>query len=338
MLVAMRIARTVKGRVRVWSDNQAVVRITKMLLHGGTSRRSSHRDLVVQLEEVVQDFCPGFVTVHKVTSHCDGRQADGIADEWAVHQNALVDHAASEFNFRREERFWDLWFKAADSIRFQESLLSQIQLVLLRVGKAAVQIREQSGMSSAGVVRPVATDSTDVPPHVAPSGWSMAGSLSKLYLHRNVVKLHSWWSETGARALKSSNGMVWVSGIQLFIDFVAHSGHWGMLSPRFHLWFDSEEVAPITVKRGLSARATMFLRLWNAYLKVNRCSISHRVVRPESSALAFWTMSWFLPWSPVRIAAIDTMLLGLHGRQFVRSSELDQYEHIDVSPGFSQLG
>lgn len=71
----------------------------------------------------------------------------------------------------------------------------------------------------------------------------------------------------------------------------------------------------------------MFVTLWTAYLKDNRCMVSHQVAKPHSSALQFWCMCWKLPWSQARLDSIDGTILRAYGHQVARPKDV---MHLDI--------
>ncbi len=156
--------------------------------------------------------------------------------------------------------------------------------------------------------------------------------LGMKYRIRNAQVIHSWWEQTGALCLQTTQQLHWVSGIQLFLDFFATERFQGLLSPHHKVWYDDHDVIPTTVKLDVISRTTNFLRVWVAYAKGLGLNIPHKLRRPHSACLSFWTMSYRLPWSAVRLERVDRFLfrcLGMQAnapRDLVHANLMAQFE------------
>lgn len=333
LLVAFQFAVQTKARIRIWSDNQSAVKLGRQLLRGGKiPTQIAHSDLVAELECLAIQLS-GRVEVAKVVSHCDHVQASDQAESWAFWHNARVDEEAGRRNFQRSAEFWELWQQAASSLRFQTELLTDIQGVILRVGRAATSKRQCEGISAKPTQQEVPTigDGNDSVCGDQTLCWKIPDRLVLKYTQPNVLAIHRWWKEIGLPALRSGEKLVWVSGIQLHVDFWCHTGFRGLLSKHHKKWFPNEQSAPGDIPRGFAARSSMFLRVLTAYWKENGLRLPNQLVRPASSILACWTMAYKLPWPARRLDWIDSVLMATHGRQVLKPSDLDGYKDLVVS-------
>ncbi len=338
LAAAFRISLRLQCRVRIWSDNQAVVRVGRQILRQGHAPGNvAHTDLVQELVDLAVQFS-NRVELAKVVSHCDVRNAADTAEAWAFWQNSRVDYEAGRINYQRSDEFWTLWYNAVQSLSFQAELLADIQQVLLSVGRAAASKRKEVLDSYPSTHQEVVTNDPGVEaPSVGPHRWVYDDKLVSKYTQPNVLALHSWWQQVGVAALKKPSALVWVSGIQLHCDFWIQSGYRGFLSKHHKRWYPSDVLAPADIPRGLAARASMFLRVVTAYWKRNGFHPSHQLVRPHSGALACWTMAYRLPWPQERLDGVDSVLFATHGKQIIKPAELDRYCDFKVSPHLGLL-
>ena len=320
MVNAFEMALHIPNKVRIWSDNLAVVRVARRVLQRlRFGNNKSHSDLVIRMQRAAEDFLEGHVTIVKVTSHCAQDKAVDDAESWAFWQNALVDEAAGAINSRRQSQFWAIWTDAKAATEFQAKLLHQVQAVILAVGR-----KERSFNTK--LVSPTTNEASgDAIVETPPVTWAVPQSLDRKYRRENMEQIHAWWQSVGVQSLTVGARSVWVSGLQLYLDFRLSTRYEGILSPKFGKWYISAVEAPEGTKLGIGSRSTMFLRPLVAYWKANKCIISSRLLRPSSSCLDFWCMSYLLDWPRQRLARVDELMFMLHGRQVVKPRELDQY-------------
>ena len=335
MQYALSVASQLGSDVRIWCDNAAVVKVMQAVLRGHRPPiESAHSDLVAALVRSGAEVDGSRISVHKVTSHCDLNKGQDELEVWAFWHNQLVDAAATSINARRDETFWQLWQAAATSLEFNNRVLEEVQKVLLRVGYADRQLRHVVGDPTASLE---ATLEVRNPPavgeHVQSSGkWTIFPKLTAKYGVNNVTTIHEWWTTTGLTCLHCGQKYKWVSGLQLFVDFLLETNFGGPLARNHKLWFDDPETAPAEVPRGLASRSTRFLQVWGAYLKANSCVVAKRLMRPCAGSLAFWALCFYLPWPGERLDAVDAAIIRRHGRQVQRPNDLDVYHSLGLPP------
>ena len=325
IISALRHVWQLGGNARIWSDNDAVVKLARKALKLSLDGfRGSHLDLVQQLQQLGFLLQGRDVQIVKVVSHCSSTTGD-LVETWAFWHNGLVDQLAGTVNFRRSEDFWYRWQRAAEAIRFQGILLRDIQAVLIKVGRMARSSRANSGDDQRRDGAHLGRQGGEKVPRL-PAAWAISQRLSKKYLPVNMGWVHRWWTEVGIRLIRQPGPLVWVSGLQLYGDFRMHTEFTGLLSPRHGVWFESIEAAGGRVSLGFASRTTMFLNVLSAYWKEHQFRVVHRLNRPHSSVIACWTMTYLLPWSLARLQRIDQELFDQVGRQVVAPKELNQIE------------
>ena len=106
-----------------------------------------------------------------------------------------------------------------------------------------------------------------------------------------------------SRLLQPRAGLGWISGVQLYIDFVFTTGFLGLITLKNGKWYSDpgevpDDVFPALVKD----RSTMFLRVFLAFLKESGLNLPKKLTCPRSAAISFWTQN--LP------AAMETIKIG----------------------------
>eukprot|EP00438_Fugacium_kawagutii_P021867 Skav233036 [mRNA] locus=scaffold909:1064996:1071975:+ [translate_table: standard] len=214
----------------LWCDNAAVVRGVRRLL--GRPRQlklpRNHSDLWVSIQDTIARLHPKQVQICKVISHGSPSQATNDLERWAFYHNGLVDHAAVHINSIRSPRFNEVWSRAASQVRAQRKLAKDVWQVQLAVAKRA--------MASVPVNTPRVHPSTEaledavaavaVPDPVAQlrSSWS-PGFFSQV--SRGLSDVLRWWNGVGMGHVGGDYPLVWISGIQLLVDFALTVGHLG---------------------------------------------------------------------------------------------------------------
>ena len=324
MYYALKAAANAGRPARIWCDNEAVVKRTRWLLRGGMPKRNSpHSDLLCSMCELIESADLGHgVTIVKVVSHCGTETAHDAVDEWAFWHNMLADRAATDINWARPVVFWQQWEQALNALTFHEELHRDIMMVILQVGR--FNPKESKGLSLEPVVRfqNSQANGEQRPASLGHLGWQPPQTLLDKYGSDNVLCLHQWWNQVALPEVNRPGPLLWLSSVQLFLDFWFSTGHTGLLSPRHGVWFQSDTNLPEGFHPNLSQRSHMFVNVLVAYLKARKVIVPKRLNRPGSSVVAFWAMCYRLPWNVKRLEAIDGSLLSLLKRQAGRPKDL----------------
>ena len=317
MVLLLEAATRASVSLRVWCDCSAVVKGTRRLLAGGLVKPNrSHADLWQRVAACSPLLAVNQVRIVKVTSHIPCGNALDPVEEWAFWHNRVADEAAAECNRNRPVVFWNLWHRLKQSIESGRCIHAAVIQVILRVARWE---RQKNGEVSSSVNLPIvepAPQSADVANELDGRRvrWSFTTKLALKYRYNNVSILHRWWTAVGVPALQSREPLVWLSGVQLYLDFYFSTLYSGMVSMVHSHWYDGDDVPP-ALRVGIGRKATMFLRVWNAYCRDNGLSLAHRMTRPQSGALWYWCMCWRLPWPARRLQQLDDALFAVCGRQ-----------------------
>ena len=312
--------------MRIWCDCLAVVKGTRRLLLGGLVKQNrSHADLWIRIAHCVQHLQENQIRIVKVVSHAPCSNATDSVEEWAFWHNRMADEAAHERNMDRSPEFWQLWHRLQHSIVSGRRLHADILRVILSVARFdKCQQKEACHGDSGQRSEAPAEDQREIG-SARRVRWSFTTKLAVKYRYNNIAKLHCWWSSVGVPALSSREPLQWLSGVQLYLDFYFSTLYNGMVSLEHSSWFDEDDL-PANLAVGIGKRATMFLRVWNAYCRVNGLEVPHRMTRPASGSLWFWSMCWRLPWPKQRLHWIDSALMVRFGCQIMSQKSLQTAE------------
>ena len=308
--------------MRIWTDNQTVWHKTNRLLGGASVRPNApHSDLLSDIQVFIAEHnLADRVTVHKVTSHCDTEFAFDNGEAWIFWHNKLVDAAADGFNARRPFAFWSKLEEVRTAVQFSRQLVLDIWEVIVHIGRLQSQCKLPTD-DVAGSEEPQPVEVVEPIPEPVVEQRHYPQALIRMYGANNIRRIDSWWNEVGEPALRQAGKLRWVSGLQLFLDYWTVTHHSGPLSVKHGQWFESPEELP-NVTLNCSNRTIMFLRVWNAVMKSRGQHISKKLMRPSSSVIACWVMSYRLPWPSARLDELDRKLLTFFGRQVVKCTDL----------------
>ena len=315
---ALRWAKRHDLAVRIWTDCLSVYRGVRGLQQGASVRvNRPHSDLWLQLADLFADWGETQVQFAKGMSHGVVARADDPVEAWAFWHNKLVDEAAVLINNRRSDAFWQSWERLSAALVFHRKLHRAILQVLLQSGRKAMVAQ-----TAAPAYQPATMSISE--PCQAPAVWQLPHRLFARYGRENMVALHQWWSVTGARAMGNVGEMVFVSGLQLFLDFYLTTKHFGpwMYGKK---WYEDEASAPVAARLPWGARTKPFLLLFHAYLKAHEVKISKKLTRPASSAIARWLVSDRLRYSVERLQELDSHVFHCAGRQLVSADDIRDF-------------
>ena len=320
ILEALRWAKQCNVSVRVWTDCLSALKGVRALLHGkGVKINRSHSDLWLQIADLVQEHGADRIQLVKVVSHAEVSKAADPVEEWAFWQNKLVDEAVATINQQRPADFWQAWQRMFDALAFHRKLHHAILRVLLSTGRKAM--REQQ---SAPKFRPVQGVEGGAPLQAPPATWQLPAHMLSRYGQANVQAVHQWWSAIGSSVMGNEGELVFVSGIQLFLDFYQATSHFG---PWVHKkkWYDSEAGVPAAAQQPWGARTKAFLQLFHQYLKANRVQLCKKLTRPSSGAIARWLVSYRLRYGVAKLRQLDEAFFHHAGRQLTTAEDIRDF-------------
>ena len=345
--VALKFVQAHRCKARLWCDCQSVVNKLQHILDGGCIRDTDpHGDVWGDIVSLVQPDLMSQVSIGKVTSHCDISKANSDMESWAFWHNCLVDRAAMVANFSRPGSFWDVWQRVCEEQQFAGVLLRDTWSVILkncRMDTKRVEHFDLSGWRyfqqdnaedntpANGNRQPKADDESDIPEVFLMDRFSQP-FVRKSHLS-NLRPMLQWWNAIGHVALQSDATAIWMSGVQLYIDFIGFTGLEGPTMVRGR-WVDRanatlqpREVLPVT------RRVKMFLTFWKAMLKELKVVIPAKMQRAHSAATTFWGQCYRLKWPKHRCDLVDEELIKVNGRQVAQPQELGYHSFLPLPEG-----
>ena len=336
MVKTVQLLKKVGRKARIWSDCQSVVRRARLILNGGRVKANSpHSDLWNLFAAAVDGLPPDHLTICKVTSHCSFTDEVSDLEQWAFWHNHQVDMLAGQCNFNRSQFFWDIWSRTVSQVCFSRNLHYEISKVFLSVGRLSHQRKLQSKLEDEPEGTPDNDQNFFEGEHdgglIAPDQdarvrdaqeWTCSTHLRNRCLHKNVEEVLAWWTQEGLNAVTGATGpVVWISGLQIFLDFYLSSGSDGVIIHKGR-WYDSIDNIPDSPHIDLSQRSRSFQYLWGKLLKENGFVVQKKLQRPRSAALAMWSQCYRIHWDEKRLAVVDQFLFELHGRQLIHAADL----------------
>ena len=311
---AIRIAVTHQLRVMIWSDCQVVVRRLHRLLQGVKVRvNSPNADLWMLLENDLLSLADGRIQITKVSAHRSSCTASTALEEWCFRNNHFSDRAAAMANMRRPSEFWDLLVRHVQACNLVDSWNVAIQNVLLQVSRRVLQ---------AETTAPVQIDEPPVEVQVPewipvrPSVQLPQGAV-RWYGDHVVRSIVSWWWDVLSTA---SGPVLWVSHIQLFIDYTSSTGEIGPMNVK---GWKNGSTQPLQGLRfhPFKRRVQWFMKVLKEILRRSQVVISCKYCRPESEMLAMFCGSVAVPWPKPRLVLVDKWLRSFSDQTFRRQSK-----------------
>ena len=335
--VALQIAVRSGKKARVWCDCQSVVTRCRWLQTGGKLKLNDpHSDLWSAVLDRLFSVPHGTVRVGKVMSHGSHRAAQTELETWVFWHSQLVDSAAAEYNVRRPRTFWLQWGQVVRELHLLRAIHADIFQLIIRIGhkqrgRTAVGSSSQFGPDRADHFGdPGGPDTVGVIGQT-PIQWQYTAQLVRQCLRGNLDPILKWWTHVGLVGF-SKFRLVWISGFQLYVDFCYAMNNSGPVMVRGK-WLDPGVVGFRKHSLTVARRVKCFVTMWKAFLKANQLRIPTKLLRPHSSAIAYWCQCYRLPWDPKRMRAIDDVILGLHKRQVVRPEFLGSVSLFPIPEG-----
>ena len=282
-IAAIGFAMEVHKSVRIWSDNQQVVRFIRQWLSGRITEihKLKDHDLWLVLADQLHSSRHLFITVHKVQSHVEPVGGCFDVDDWAFQGNKRADEEAEMARKDMNPAIWELWSRV---VAKQESL-TQVRdswhKFMISVGLKAVKrkhLRTQVNPSMAQEVSRLEIDpawhnmsiaeSDEIPHHFRINEWKF---------------LHEWMKQIASE----SGDVQWLSWHQLLVDYQLTSSRGGPRNINKY-WYDSNREECIA-SYDYPRRVLWFGHFWQNMLKSWGQPLQYEKRRPFSASIAFWT-------------------------------------------------
>ena len=306
---ALRIARQLACKVRIWCDCQGVVNRVERLLKRVVRVKPNSRnaDLWSELDILLAEIGPTAVIITKVASHLDGQAPVSAFEGWCYTNNGLADHAAAVAHSLRSHSFWTAHKTFAADSRYAAYVSSHVQQVLLTISRAVVQQQRTAELDPQDVeVQPGEGGPSPIGRGVAlPEVVWAPSELCQRFGHRIVVQLGAWFRQ--AQQPGDDDIPCWISFYQLYCDYMLCSGEGGPL--RIGTWIDPAHRPNIDLQNiSFKCRCRWFTCLLKALWKAWGFEVEVRFTRPRSEILTLHAGCAWLSWSGIRMDRVETWL------------------------------
>ena len=199
--------------------------------------------------------------------------------------------------------------------------------MLLKTGRKAMAAQQ-----TAPAYRKVDVPEAGVVPAAPRTGWHLPTKMCVKYGKANVEAVHRWWSAIGNSVMGHEGELLFVSGIQLFLDFHLVTQHFGPWVQNKR-WFDTEAAAPMAARRPWGSRTKQFLQLFQRYLGAHQIVLCKKMTRPSSSSVSRWLVSYRLRYSVERLRVLDSYIFHIAGKQLTTAADLQDFspQHVETA-------
>eukprot|EP00434_Breviolum_minutum_P034665 symbB.v1.2.030685.t1/scaffold3470.1/size56093/2 len=350
--VALQFVHAHNCKARIWCDCQSVVDKFQQLLRGGSVRNTDmHSDVWTDIATLLHSSLIGIVEIGKVASHCDIEQAGSEVEAWAFWHNKLVDSAAATANQSRSQQFWETWESVRREQAFSKRLLQDVWEVILKASRLDTKRVEKFDLNQCEYFQttPAEEDGSLGDQILEEPEGNQQEDCSRIVLDRfssqfvrrchfsNLNPMLQWWSTVGQPALNSERPAIWMSGLQLYVDYVFFTELEGPTMVRGK-WVDraNATLQPLPLDP-MPRRVKSFLTFWKAMLKELKTVVPAKMQRAHSAATTFWGQCYRLKWPLKRCNLIDIKLMKVKGRQLVQPNELGHYSFLPENPPIAFL-
>lgn len=336
LIVALQVAADTCKPVRIWCDCQSVVNTFRFLQCGGVVQcNDAHNDLWDEVAAILAIIPEGNVSVGKVLSHGSQGAALTEFESWIFWHNQLVDVAAADYNVKRSNVFWVKWSQVVREVFQLRAVQHEIYKLIIKIGRKrskGVTKPQQNRVSSSAVEEEHGGPDSGVRScGQVPQQWQYTAALVRHCLRGNLDPILAWWTQVGIAGFNKFR-VVWISGLQLYIDFCYAMNNSGPVMVRGK-WLDPGIVGFRAHSLTMARRIKSFVTMWKALLKANQLRIPCKLMRPHSAGIAYWCQCYRVPWDPRRLKAIDDVILRVHGRQVAKPEHLGSASLFPIPEG-----
>ena len=291
--------------VVIWTDCRSV--ILRFCNYFWGNRRigvnKPHSDLWQWIANSVQTLGKQFIRLRKVPAHRNPTHAKTLMEAWMSFHNDMADRAARLANQSRPPCFWTQWEEHVRATHFADRLFSQVHALQLEVGRRQVQ---SSQVPVQQTVPPRETRTFvkrcvvghwrgEIPPKVA-----------RQFGYSHVHRAARWMQ---ARMVSTESGLMWVSFVQLYLDFQLTFGNPGPLLIQ-QQWTDVENRPYLEAERvAFKTRLRWFRRFLKTFWAEAGLDISLEQVKPDSQVVQAFLPSASLAWDSFALQTVDVWLM-----------------------------
>ena len=261
----------------------------------------------------------GAAQVRKVPGHRTLQSARTFEEAWMFFHNDYADRAARSGNEARPAAFWDLWARHVAATIAATKLADQVRAVHIAVGRRQVQADLRDVPVEPIQVRPT-REFVPIFSIFAIGQWSgaMLPKFARLYGTAIFHKVARWFSP---RLTDNQGGEpIWISFVQLYIDFQLAWGHPGPLRIQ-NQWVDIDSrpyLAAATYP--FKQRVRWFRQCMKAFFAEASITAGLEQCRPRSETIQAFVPSVSLPRDLRAMAEVERWLTGQLTSPCVRSA------------------
>ena len=272
----------IQSSIRIWSDCLSVVVKCRLLLEGGWVPTSAtpHSDLWRWVWSSLEMLGRGRVQVCKVEAHVNLQQVDNDLLYWRSLHNFCADEAARVANLARPQWFWNLWQLYTDEVVTYQRLGDCI-------ARHAVSCMQRWFHERGSEVVPAVP--APKPKKEFPMQWEgpdvtyPRGRFVKAFGTNLDEKFRSWWG--CVFDVDSTAALKWISFSQLFLHWMIHQSHPGVVKIG-KKWVDAgDEVAGSCRNYNFRTRSKWFRLMFQEFVKSCGIKIGYAVLKPHTDHL-----------------------------------------------------
>ena len=308
-----------RAPVVIWSDCRSV--ILKCFNHFWGHRRINvnrpHSDLWQWIANSVAVLGTERIRLRKVPAHKDPAHARSLEEAWQSFHNGLADKAARLANQARPPCFWKQWENHVEATHRADLLFQQVHALHLEVGRRQVKCM------------PVATVPAALPKetrvfvksfHAGLWDGQVPPKVARLFGYSHAHRAAQWLQTRLVTA--DDDSLVWVSFVQLYIDFHLTWGNPGPLSVQ-QQWVDVEQRPYLEAERfAFRQRIRSFRRFLKNFWQEAGLHIALEQTKPHSQVVQAFLPAASLPWDMKALQTVDIWLMRQLAGPCVRGGEI----------------
>jgi hypothetical protein len=229
----------------------------------------------------------------------------------------MADRAARLANQARPQCFWQQWEEHVQATHAADRLFQQVHALQLEVGRRHVKCESIPAAPAAPPKETrVFTMSFDVGQWVG----QIPPKVARLFGYSHTHRAARWLQARLVQA--DATSMVWVSFVQLYIDFQLSFGNPGPLSVN-QQWVDVEQRPYLEAERfAFRQRIRWFRRFLKNFWQEAGLRIGLEQTKPHSQVVQAFLPAASVPWDAKALQTVDVWLMRQLSGPCVRGAEV----------------
>lgn len=335
LVSAVRIVLQAGVTATAWSDNAAVVDGFRKLLRRRRQLKLkpsiAHFDLWTTLVGMIENLRPNQIKMVKVVSHGDVTLSKNDLEVWGFYHNSLTDLAARKASELRPTSMLQLWHQVQVETQEARRIHGFVLQVHLRTSRRALESKPvpvDAGQDEGPGEHPQASEASDAQAgavenpfeRVEQREWEIPRPLAEKVGGPMMDLIHRWWTQVAAPQQRDS-WLMWISGVQLFVDFMLSVRSRGPIYVN-RKWLADDEVFQGELPRTFT-RIHSFTHVLQKYWTHHGRLFPSQFIRPGGGAIIARLQCFRLGWDPSRIQSVDDFIYGVLGRQLKVAKDVD---------------